>query len=108
MVRKPRTGKLLVYHNLSHDTDLPLSIVRGVSSSTSVYVETWSDANASQSNRPAQQLSLINQNQHNLMRAHQDTITALLSIESPFRGGVVSGDRAGVLKVWRIEGPDVA
>ncbi|KAH8101738.1 hypothetical protein BXZ70DRAFT_970824 [Cristinia sonorae] len=82
------------------------SVVRGATSGTSTYVETWSGANPNHSNRPAQRLSLINQNQHNLMRAHQDTITALLSIESPFRGGIVSGDRAGVLKVWRIEGPD--
>jgi phosphoinositide-3-kinase regulatory subunit 4 len=71
-------------------------------------VETWthSPGASSQSNRPPQRLSLITNNQQNLLKAHQDCITSLLSIESPFRGGVISGDRAGVIKVWRIDGVD--
>lgn len=53
-------------------------------------------------------MSLITNNQQNLLKAHQDSITALVCIDSPFRGGVVSGDRAGAIKVWRIEGADAA
>ena len=37
-------------------------------------------------------------------QANQETIAALLS---PFGGGIVSGDRADVFQLWRIEGPDV-
>jgi phosphoinositide-3-kinase regulatory subunit 4 len=33
-------------------------------------------------------------------------ITALACIDAPFRGGIVSGDRTGVIKVWRVEQGD--
>ncbi|PCH37519.1 hypothetical protein WOLCODRAFT_140908 [Wolfiporia cocos MD-104 SS10] len=69
-----------------------------------VQLETWVSApNSNTSNRPPQRLSLINHSQQNLLRGHHDIITALACIDSPFRGGVVSGDRAGVIKVWRVE-----
>ncbi|KAJ7216643.1 hypothetical protein GGX14DRAFT_442277 [Mycena pura] len=75
------------------------------SGSASTYVETWPSSTASggQSNRPAQRMSLITHNQQNLLKAHQDVITSLACIDSPFRGGIVSGDRAGTIKVWRVE-----
>jgi phosphoinositide-3-kinase regulatory subunit 4 len=75
------------------------------SSTASTYVETWPSAAASgsQSNRPAQRMSLITHNQQNLLKSHQDIVTALACIDSPFRGGIVSGDRAGVIKIWRVE-----
>ncbi|KAF5384296.1 hypothetical protein D9615_003308 [Tricholomella constricta] len=71
----------------------------------STYVETWPPPSASggQSNRPPQRMSLITHSQQNLLKSHQDVITALASIESPFRGGIISGDRAGVVKVWRVD-----
>ncbi|KAF4603205.1 Serine/threonine-protein kinase [Pleurotus pulmonarius] len=67
------------------------------------YVETWPVPASGHNNRPAQRISLITQNQQNLLKAHQDVITALACIDSPFKGGIVSGDRAGVIKVWRVE-----
>jgi len=72
------------------------------------FVEMWTRSTSSQSqgNRPPQRMSLITNNQQNLLKAHQDSVTTLACIDSPFRGGVVSGDRAGVIKVWRIEGAD--
>lgn len=72
------------------------------------FIETWarSTSGQSQNNRPPQRMSLITNNQQNLLKAHQDSVTALVCIDSPFRGGIVSGDRAGVIKVWRIEGAD--
>ncbi|KAF7343436.1 hypothetical protein MVEN_01776300 [Mycena venus] len=74
------------------------------SSTASTYVETWpTAASGSQSNRPAQRMSLITHNQQNLLKSHQDVVTALACIDSPFRGGIVSGDRAGVIKIWRVE-----
>ena len=74
------------------------------------FVETWArpTSGQSQSNRPPQRMSLITNNQQNLLKAHQDSITALVCVDSPFRGGIVSGDRAGVIKVLRIEGADAA
>ncbi|KAJ7756949.1 hypothetical protein B0H16DRAFT_1537509, partial [Mycena metata] len=62
------------------------------SSTASTYVETWPSAAASgsQSNRPAQA-------DQNLLKSHQDVVTALACIDSPFRGGI------GVIKIWRVE-----
>ncbi|KAE9405511.1 hypothetical protein BT96DRAFT_988303 [Gymnopus androsaceus JB14] len=72
--------------------------------SASTYIEEWPVAgSSSQQNRPTQRISLITHNQQTLLRSHQDIVTALACIDSPFRGGVVSGDRAGVIKVWRVE-----
>jgi phosphoinositide-3-kinase, regulatory subunit 4 len=82
------------------------SLVRGTSTSASMFVETLSHASGpgNSSNRPPQRMSMINHNQQNLLKSHQDVITALACIDSPFRGGIVSGDASGVLKVWRVEG----
>jgi phosphoinositide-3-kinase regulatory subunit 4 len=49
-------------------------------------------------------MMLLSSNQQNLLRPHQDTITALACIDSPFRCGIISGDRAGGIKVWRVDG----
>ncbi|KIP05625.1 hypothetical protein PHLGIDRAFT_128766 [Phlebiopsis gigantea 11061_1 CR5-6] len=101
-------GKLersTVLSGLEADSEKPTySTAHAASGALSTYVETWlASPSAGQSNRPPQRLSLINHNQQNLLKAHQDTVTALVCIDSPFRGGIVSGDRAGVVKVWRVE-----
>ena len=97
------TGNVYLLPNTELDVDDSCSATQS-SSGMSTYVETWVNTpSASQSNRPPQRLSLINHNQQNLLKAHQDTITSLICIDSPFRGGIVSGDRAGVIKVWRVE-----
>jgi phosphoinositide-3-kinase regulatory subunit 4 len=57
-------------------------------------------------NRNAQRIAVVSGGQSELLRAHQDTITALATIDAPFRAGIVSGDRAGVVKVWRIDGAE--
>jgi len=87
---------------------IPYSIVRSSISSASTNVEIWPDLTilASNANRPPQRMSLITHNQQNLLKSHQDIITSLACIDSPFRGGIVSGDRAGVIKVWRIDSSD--
>ncbi|OAX43719.1 ARM repeat-containing protein [Rhizopogon vinicolor AM-OR11-026] len=71
-------------------------------------VETWvhSSSSGSQSNRPPQRMSMITHNQQNLLKSHQDIVTCLACIDSPFRGGIVSADRAGVIKVWRVGSTD--
>ncbi|KAF9254440.1 hypothetical protein L218DRAFT_1082334 [Marasmius fiardii PR-910] len=70
----------------------------------SMYIETWPATGSSgQSNRPQQRMSLITHTQQNLLRSHQDVITALVCIDSPIRCGIVSGDRAGVIKVWKVD-----
>lgn len=84
------------------------SVVRSSTGAASANVETWpkSSTLANNANRPSQRMSLITNNQQNLLKSHQDVVTALACIDSPFKGGIVSGDRAGVIKVWRIDGYD--
>ncbi|KAJ7715595.1 hypothetical protein DFH07DRAFT_862734 [Mycena maculata] len=93
-----------VLSGLESENERP-SFSSSSSSTASTYMETWPSSSASggQSNRPAQRMSLITHNQQNLLKSHQDVITALACIDSPFRGGIVSGDRAGVIKIWRVE-----
>jgi phosphoinositide-3-kinase regulatory subunit 4 len=38
------------------------------------------------------------------LRPHYDAIAALGSVETPFSSCVISGDRSGIVKVWRMEG----
>ena len=85
-------------------TSLRLSSI--TSGNAATYVETWASPSSQNTNRPPQRISLVSHNQQTLLRSHQDIITALACFDSPFRGGIVSGDRAGVIKVWRAEGAD--
>ncbi|KAI0357817.1 hypothetical protein OH77DRAFT_1303761 [Trametes cingulata] len=102
-----RPERSVVLSGLEGDHDKPAySVVHAPNGAASSYVETWSSSASAQTNRPPQRLSLINHNQQNLLKGHQDTITAIACIESPFRGGLVTGDRAGILKVWRVEASD--
>jgi len=74
------------------------------SNGVTTYVETCPRLPASSStNRPPQRISLITNSQQNLLKGHQDVVSAIACIDSPFRGGIISGDRAGVIKVWRVE-----
>ncbi|KAL1939405.1 hypothetical protein VTO73DRAFT_9961 [Trametes versicolor] len=104
-----RPERSIVLSGLEADGDKPTySISRAATGTASSYVETWASSPSSQGNRPPQRLSLINHNQQNLLKGHQDTITAIACIDSPFRGGLVTADRAGVVKVWRVEALDTA
>jgi phosphoinositide-3-kinase regulatory subunit 4 len=38
------------------------------------------------------------------LRPHYDAIAALGAVETPFSSCVISGDRSGIVKVWRMEG----
>ena len=98
-------------YSSSEDAHCPTNL--GYSSTTSDnsitnHVETWliSPQASSQQNRPPQRMMLLSNSQQNLLRPHQDTITALACIDSPFRCGIISGDRAGNIKVWRVDGTD--
>ncbi|KAI1792388.1 hypothetical protein LXA43DRAFT_1132877 [Ganoderma leucocontextum] len=103
-----RPERSTILSGIECGTDRPAySSIRAPTGSASSFVETWvSSQSANQHSRPPQRLSLINHNQQNLLKGHQDTITTLTCIDSPFRGGLVSGDRAGVIKVWRVESFD--
>lgn len=83
-----------------------ISVTTAAGSNVADHVETWQTPPGGQSNRPPQRMSLINTSQQTLLKAHQDTVTALACIDSPFRGGIVSGDRSGVIKVWRVDALD--
>ena len=85
----------------------PVSSTSTTTNGIATFIETWPRLPSSSSlNRPSQRISLITQSQQQLLKNHQDVITTLVCIESPFRGGIVSGDRAGVIKVWRVEQVD--
>jgi phosphoinositide-3-kinase regulatory subunit 4 len=38
------------------------------------------------------------------LRPHYDAICAVGTVETPFSSCVISADRSGVIKVWRVEG----
>ncbi|KAF8128699.1 hypothetical protein EV363DRAFT_1433081 [Boletus edulis] len=84
------------------------STARSSNGAVTSYVETWVQTSSStnQNNRAPQRMSMITHHQQNLLKSHQDILTALACIDAPFRGGIVSGDRAGVLKVWRVGSGD--
>ncbi|CAE6436166.1 unnamed protein product [Rhizoctonia solani] len=43
------------------------------------------------------------QHHQTVMKGHTDSITALACIDLPFKGGIVSGDASGALKVFKME-----
>ncbi|KAL5523732.1 hypothetical protein ACEPAG_7905 [Sanghuangporus baumii] len=71
--------------------------------STTVFAEKQS-ASGTAHTAAGQRASLILGYQSNLLRAHQDCIRAVACLDAPFRGGILTGDRSGVIKVWRVEG----
>ncbi|KAF9485745.1 other/VPS15 protein kinase [Pholiota conissans] len=103
-----RFDRTVVLSGLEAEQEKPFySTSTSSTSGATTFVETWPRIPASASaNRPPQRISLITHSQQNLLKSHQDVITALACIDSPFRGGIISGDRAGVIKVWRVEQVD--
>ncbi|KAJ6613557.1 hypothetical protein B0H10DRAFT_2047665 [Mycena sp. CBHHK59/15] len=77
-----RLDRTTVLSGLESEHERP-SFSTSSSPTASTYVEIWpnSASSGSQSNRPAQRMSLITHNQQNLL----------------------NGDRAGVIKIWRVE-----
>ncbi|TDL19537.1 ARM repeat-containing protein [Rickenella mellea] len=101
------TDKSTVLSSPEENEKPTFSTSRSPSDASSTHVETVSDhlsMNTSTGGR--QRSAVITQHQQNLLKAHQDCITTVACIDSPFRGGIVTGDRAGVIKVWRVEGLD--
>lgn len=85
-------------------SDSGYSYTASTNGNTTTFVESWPRVPpSSTSNRASHRISMITQSQQQLLKHHQDVITTLACIDSPFRGGIVSGDRAGVIKVWRVE-----
>ena len=91
----------------AYDSNVALSSLPALNTGTVAHVELSSRHGGlqfgNQNQRAASRTNLITHHQQNLLKAHQDCITALACIDSPFRGGIISGDRAGVVKVWRVE-----
>ncbi|KAF9259304.1 ARM repeat-containing protein [Marasmius fiardii PR-910] len=65
------------------------------SDTASSYIETWPTTDPD-----SERMVLVANTQQ---KVHQDIITAVVCIDSPIRCGIVSGDRAGVIKVWRVD-----
>ncbi|KAG8906368.1 Serine/threonine-protein kinase [Tulasnella sp. 403] len=70
--------------------------------STAIHTESFI-RNMSKNDRPSARTSLIGNHQQHLLKGHQDCVTALACIDVPFRCGIISGDRMGVVKVFRVE-----
>ncbi|TFK19255.1 ARM repeat-containing protein [Coprinopsis marcescibilis] len=101
-----KVEKTVVFSGLEADSEKPSYSVHseGGQEGAVAYVETWPvTPGGSQSSRPAHRTPLTTQHQQNLLKSHRDVVTALACIDSPFRGGIVSGDRAGVVKIWRLD-----
>lgn len=47
--------------------------------------------------------TLTAQQHQSVMKGHTDAVVALACIDTPFKGGIVSGDAAGAIKVFKIE-----
>jgi phosphoinositide-3-kinase regulatory subunit 4 len=80
------------------------STIRSSVDSPPSHTEIWShyDAKEREKHRNTARPSLIGHYQQTLLKSHQDCITAIACIDSPFRGGVVSADRSGVIKVYKV------
>ncbi|KEP55073.1 phosphoinositide 3-kinase regulatory subunit 4 [Rhizoctonia solani 123E] len=54
-------------------------------------------------NRGQSRSMLTAQHHQTVMKGHTDAITALACTDLPFKGGIISGDASGALKVFKIE-----
>ncbi|GAA5899743.1 hypothetical protein JCM5296_004211 [Sporobolomyces johnsonii] len=107
-----RAGRSAVVSGLEIDEEVPSFSVHASTIRPTLYLESppppatpSAPSSASRSSRSAQPSSrvhrstLIANSQQQMLRAHQEAITALAIIDLPFRC-VVSGDRSGVVKVF--------
>ncbi|KLO15545.1 WD40 repeat-like protein [Schizopora paradoxa] len=68
-----------------------------------LHVETHVSSHLSNAAGGAQRSAHVQGHQRNLLRAHQDQVSAIACVDSPFRGCIISGDRSGAIKVWRVD-----
>ncbi|KDN46573.1 hypothetical protein RSAG8_04226, partial [Rhizoctonia solani AG-8 WAC10335] len=54
-------------------------------------------------NRGQSRSMLTAQHHQTVMKGHSDAISALACIDLPFKGGIVSGDASGALKVFKMD-----
>ncbi|CAE7123924.1 unnamed protein product [Rhizoctonia solani] len=54
-------------------------------------------------NRGQSRSTLTAQHHQTVMKGHTDAVTALACVDLPFKGGIVSGDASGALKVFKME-----
>lgn len=68
------------------------------------HTETWQNWQETSHDRKKNTFRsrLIGQHQKELLQAHQDCISAVCYIDSPFRGGIVSADRSGYIKIFKV------
>ncbi|GAA5884630.1 hypothetical protein JCM6882_005326 [Rhodosporidiobolus microsporus] len=110
-----KTGRSAVVSGLDLDEEVPLFSSHSSNIRPTLYLESPSSSSStstSRSSRPhhhpssttttpsrVHRSTLIANSQQQLLRAHQEAITALAVVDLPFRC-VVSGDRSGVVKVF--------
>jgi phosphoinositide-3-kinase regulatory subunit 4 len=80
------------------------STIRDASGGSPYHTETWQNwqENAHDRQQNTFRSRLIGQHQKDLLQGHQDCISAVCYIDSPFRGGIISGDRSGYIKIFKV------
>ncbi|KAG8848832.1 Serine/threonine-protein kinase [Serendipita sp. 411] len=80
------------------------STIRSTIDSPPSHTEIWSHLSSKEKERQrnATRANFIGHYQQDLLRSHRDCISAIACIDSPFRGGIISADRSGVIKVYRV------
>jgi len=71
------------------------------SDSVKVHSEVWGGHRFEK--RLLSRSNLLASHQQEMLKAHQDSIVAIACIQYPFRGGIITADASGGLKVWRVE-----
>ncbi len=80
------------------------STIRDLPGDPPHHTETWQNWQETSHDRKKNTFRsrLIGQHQHELLQTHQDCISAVCYIDSPFRGGIISGDRSGYIKIFKV------
>ena len=102
--RPPPTFRSVFFHYPPRSPHCFPSTIRDLPGDPPHHTETWQNWQETSHDRKKNTFRsrLIGQHQHELLQAHQDCISAVCYIDSPFRGGIISGDRSGYIKIFKV------
>lgn len=99
----PTFRSVYLHHPRGKSSQFP-STIRDSSGGSPRHAETWQNWQETSHDRKKNTFRsrLIGQHQKDLLQAHQDCVSAVCYIDSPFRGGIISGDRSGYIKIFKV------
>ena len=102
--RPPPTFRSVFLHCAPRKSSWLPSTIRNSPGGSLHHTETWQSWQETSHDRKKNTFRsrLIGQHQNELLQAHQDCISAVCYIDSPFRGGIISGDRSGYIKIFKV------